>query len=120
MNPLITPHVRVSRSKVALMMLVCGALGAGYAGAVSAATPDDELSVTVHFKPQNLNTEDGARALYRRLVNAAVEVCPADSSSPHWISDAVRQCREQSVARAVRQINSPKLVAVYTANSKNG
>jgi UrcA family protein len=103
------------------MMLMCGIVSAAGIGAVSAATPDEDvLSVTVHYKPQNLNTDDGARALYRRLVNAAVEVCPADSSSPHWISEAVQQCREQSVARAVHKINSPKLVAVYSTSSKHG
>lgn len=120
MNTVTTTQVRVSRPKVTLMMLMCGIVGAAYAGALSAATPDDELSVTVRFNPQNLDSDSGARALYRRLVNAAVEVCPASSISPHWITDAVRQCREQSIARAVHKINSPKLVAVYAADSKNG
>jgi len=116
-----TRHVQVSRPKITVMMLLCGIVGATAAGAVSAATPDDNaLSVTVHYKPQNLDTSNGARALYRQLVNAAAEVCPDFSTNPHWSSDAVRQCREQSVARAVFKINSPKLVAVYTAYSKNG
>jgi UrcA family protein len=121
MNTLTTDQVLVSRPKITVLLLVCGIVGAASIGAVSAATTDDDVrSVIVRYRPQSLDTESGARALYRRIVNAAAEVCPLDSSSPHFISSAVRQCREQSIARAVFTINSPKLVAIYSTNAKKG
>jgi UrcA family protein len=102
------------------LMLLCGIASAAYSGAASAATGDDDvLSVAIHYDRQSLDTDSGARTLYRRIVNAAAEVCPQDSSSPHWISDAVRRCREESVARAVMQINHPHLAAVYAASTRN-
>ncbi len=116
-----TRQVRVFRPKITLAMILCGVVGAAGIGAVSAATPDDEaLSVTVKYDPQALSTEDGARVLYRKLVRAAAEVCPADFANPHFISRSVKECREQSVARAVFQINNPSLVSVYNSSAKHG
>jgi UrcA family protein len=119
MNIDTTRRVIVSRPKITLMMLLCGIVSAASIGAASAATTDDEVrSITVHYSPQSLDTDSGAQALYRRIVKAAVIVCPQDD--PHWISSAVRRCREQSVARAVFKINNPRLVAVHATSAKSG
>ena len=102
------------------IMLLCGIAGAACSGAVSAGTGNDDVpSVAIHFDPQSLDTDRGARTLYRRIVNAAAEVCPQLSSSPYMISDAVRRCRQESVARAVMMINNPHLAAVYAASMHN-
>jgi UrcA family protein len=114
-------HVRVSRPKITLMMLMCGIVSAASVGAVSAATTDDDVrTITVRYNPASLETDHGAQALYRRLVKAAIEVCSQGAGNPRFISDAVRHCREQSIARAVFQINNPRLAAVYATNAKNG
>ncbi len=119
MNIVTAGHVTVSRPKITLMMLMCGIVSAACVGAVSAATTeDDAMSVTVHFSAQSLDTDSGARSVYHQLVRAAAEVCPQDSSSL-LISAAVRQCREESVARAVYKIHNERLAAVYAANTKN-
>ena len=116
-----TRQVRAVRPKITLAMILCGIVGAAGIGAVSAATPDDEsLSIAVKYDPQTLSTQDGARALYRKLVRAAEEVCPATSASPHLLSPSVVECRAQSVARAVFKINNPSLVAVYNTSTKHG
>jgi UrcA family protein len=121
MNAHNTPQVQVSHRKITMAMIVCGMLGAAFIGAASAATADDGApSITVRYNPQSLDTESGARALYSRLVKAAVEVCPQGSDSHHWISRQVRACREQAVARAVFQVNNPRLAAVYATSSKSG
>jgi UrcA family protein len=113
--------VTVSKPKITLAMLMCGIISAACVGAASAATPEeDTLSVTVQYDPQNVSTQQGAKALYRRLVRAAADVCPVNSSSAPFISDSVRECREQSVARAVFKINNPSLVAVYNTSIKRG
>jgi UrcA family protein len=116
-----TRQVRVVRPQITLAMILCGVVGAGAIGAASAATPDDESpSIIVKYDPQALSTQQGARALYRKLVRAAAEVCPAGSGSRIWIDRSVKECREQSIARAVFKINNPSLVAVYNSNAKHG
>jgi UrcA family protein len=116
-----TRQIRVVRPKITLAMILCGVVGAAGIGAVSAATPDDEsLSVAVKYHPQDLSTQDGARALYRKLVRAAEAVCPTNSANPFLPGAAVAECRAQSVARAVFKINNPSLVAVYNASTKHG
>jgi UrcA family protein len=114
-------QVRVSLPKITVAMLACAIVSAAGIGAASAATPDDNvLSTTVKYSPESLATDSGARKVYRKLVQAAAEVCPADSGSPRLLSRAVVECRAQSVARAVYKINNPTLVAVYNASVKNG
>ncbi len=89
--------VTVMKPKITLAMLMCGIVSAACVGAASAATPgDDTLSVIVKYDPQNVSTPEGAKALYRRLVRAAADVCPADSSSGRFC-----QSRGSSVPRAV-------------------
>lgn len=112
-----TAAVAVSRPRVALLMVFCGIFGA--AGAASAATPTDDVpKLVVRFPADSLTTDSGARTLYRRLVRAAETVCPATASDRPFVSRAVQQCRDQAVARAVQQIDNPRLGAVYAANSK--
>jgi UrcA family protein len=116
-----TRQIRVVRPQVTLAMILCGLVGAAGIGAVSAATTDEESSgIVVSYDPQTLSTQDGARALYRKLVLAAEEICPTNSASPYLPSSAVMECRAQSVARAVFKINNPRLVAVYNTSTKHG
>jgi len=121
MNTHDTRQVPVSRRRITLAMIACGIVGAAFAGAASAATGDNgAASVSVRYSRQSLGTESGARELYNRLVKAAAEVCPQGSDSPRWISDAVRECRAQSVSRAVLRVNNPRLAAVYATSAKSG
>ncbi|HLZ99788.1 MAG TPA: UrcA family protein [Steroidobacteraceae bacterium] len=110
----------VSRPKISLLMVLCGVLGAAASGTVGAASPADDVPrQVVKYSPDVLNTDAGARSLYRRIVKAAEEVCPAPSGS-RFIVSAVAECRAQSVARAVQQIDNPRLAALNAANSKSG
>jgi len=121
MNSHDTGQASVSSSKITIAMIVCGILGAAFIGAASAAAVDDDaMHITIRYNPQSLDTESGARALYSRLIQAAAEVCPPSSDSPHWMTRQVRECREQALARAVFQVNNPKLAAIYAANSRSG
>jgi UrcA family protein len=96
-------------------------VSAAAVGAASAATQDDSVVPTlkVKYDPQSLTTEQGARQLYQRLRNAASEVCP-DSTQGRLFQGPVLECRKQALARAVMQINNPRLVAVYQSRMKNG
>ncbi len=108
------------RHRTIVAALLCAFAGAALIGVATAADDVDAPSVAVRYQPQSLDTEHGAQALYRRIVNAAAIVCPQYAVNPHWLAKPVQECREQAVARAVLKINSPKLVAVYAANTKNG
>lgn len=109
-----------ARAKAGLLLL--GSLAGVMAfGAAGAATPDGDLpTVVVKFSGQSLATPDGVSHLYRRIMSAAKQVCP-DASLMDL--DAVRrteQCRNEAVARAIRQIDNPQLAALHASRSKNG
>jgi UrcA family protein len=119
MQALYTNLIRVPRLKLTLVALG-GILAAASIGIPNAVAADDSVpSIAVRYDPRSLESESGARTLYRRIVHAAAAVCPNDSN-PHFVSAAVLQCRKESIARAVFQINSPKLVAVHASASKKG
>jgi UrcA family protein len=73
----------------------------------------------VKFSPDTLNTETGVRSLYHRIVRAAEEVCP-NASGTRFVTTSVAECRAQAVARAVHQIDNPRLAALYAASAKSG
>jgi UrcA family protein len=92
------------------------ALGVLAVAALVSPTPasaaDDGFQTNVYFTAHDLSTEQGTRALYRRIVNAAEEVCPGmDSLSPAAVSMA-KECERVAIARAIGQIGSARLAAV--------
>ena len=112
-------RVVVSRPKVTLMMVLCGIAGAASAGAVSAATATDDVPrIVVKYDLASLSDEGGARALYQRIARAAAQVCPIENQRDLRQVQLGRECREQSIARAVHQINNPRLAEVYSSHSK--
>ena len=113
-------QVAVSRPKITLLMVLCGVVGAAASGAVSAASvADDVPRQVVKYSPATLNSDAGVRSLYHRIVKAAEAVCPVTSGT-RFVTTSVAECRAQSVARAVQQIDNPRLAALYAASSKSG
>ena len=113
-------QVAVSRPKITLLMVLCGVIGAAASGAVSAASvADDVPRQVVKYSPATLNSDAGVRSLYHRIVKAAEQVCPVTPGT-RFITAAVAECRSQAVARAVHQIDNPRLAALHAANSKSG
>ena len=88
------------------------ALTALSAPVADAAAPDDLPRLVVTYDVRSLATDRGAQALYRRLQGAARHVCP--DASPFDLAGraTVDRCRQESLARAVRQIDSARLAAV--------
>jgi UrcA family protein len=113
--------VRLALPRITMAMLICAGVSAVGVGAASAATSEGDVpAVTLKYDPMSLTTDRGARVLYKRLKNAAIQVCPEYASTGPFISAAVQQCRDQALARAVLKINDPRLVAVHQASAKNG
>ena len=96
--------------------ILIGALGVGR---VVAATQDDPPSIVVKYADQDLTTQKGLNELYHRLVRASRQVCPEMSTLDLSRERKVLECRDQAVARAIRQINNPQLAALYASHSKN-
>jgi UrcA family protein len=120
MSHSITARYPSPRAKLALLLLgsLAGVLGLG---AARAAAPDSDVpSIVVKFNGQSLATDAGVNELYHRITVAAKQVCPiASTRDLHsvWLAE---QCRDQAVARAIQQIDNPRLAALHAGRSKNG
>jgi UrcA family protein len=121
MSTFITARTAASRSKFALLMLTGGLGCAMVFGTASAATPDNDLpSIVVRYTNQTLATDHGVQQLYSQIVRAARQVCPDAMIRDLAARAAVQQCRQQAVARAIHQIDSPELASLHAASSKRG
>ena len=120
MSVSITARAAGSRAKFGLLLL--GSLaGIIAAGAASAAGLDSDVpSIVVKYSEQSLATDEGAYALYRRITSAAEKVCPDVWDKNLSRRALAEQCREEAVARAIRQIDNSRLAALHAAHSKNG
>jgi UrcA family protein len=119
MDTSITARSAGSSAKLALLVLgsVAGVMAAG---AASAASPDNDMpAIVVKYSAQSLATDEGVHTLYRRITNAAKQVCPDASSRD--LSRRVKsvQCQDQAIGRAIRQIDNSRLAALYAVHSKN-
>ncbi|HEV7137650.1 MAG TPA: UrcA family protein [Steroidobacteraceae bacterium] len=106
---------------VAAAVLATAAL-LGSPAIAAAAQPDGAVYQTaVHYSLRDLSSDQGAHALYRRILDAARMVCPAGDSRDLGEFAASRKCQRQAVARAVAQIGNARLAAVYSRNlAKHG
>jgi len=116
-----SPRTAGPRAKFGLLLLgsIAGIMAAG--GASAARLDSDEISVVVKYSEQSLATDDGVNALYRQITVAARQVCPADDNTRDLKRQSlIKECRNQAVARAIRQIDNSRLAALHAARSKNG
>jgi len=99
------------------VLATCTAIGAvGSAHAANADRP----ALKVRYSDLNLSTEQGSLALYGRIVTAARQVCAFGDIRELRTVAAARVCREEAIARAVRDVNSPMLAAVYAERLRRG
>jgi UrcA family protein len=111
-------NLKTPRALAACLTALVGCVLATTANAAGAVTPTDGApSVVVRYDDLNLSSEQGALALYRRLSAAARRVCPRENSRDLGDFTRSRACRSEAVARAVRAVNSPQLVALQAAHS---
>lgn len=94
-----------------------------------AAQPDESNAVSVSDEPPamavsygdlNLATEDGARALLLRIRLAADSVCPAADNRELARLKVHNRCVHVAIARAVQQVGSPHLAALYSMRTPHG
>lgn len=83
--------------------------------AASAAQPAaDAPQTTVYYSFLDLSSDQRTQALYRRIVSAARTVCPPSDSRDLAAFAASRECQREAVSRAIHQIGSARLAAVYS------
>lgn len=100
--------------------LVALLISASMVAAVNASPSDGIPTIAVKYDPQSITTESGARELYRRIVNAARQVCPDDDVRDLQRTAVARRCRDAAVARAVSEIHEPHLVEIAAGHAKRG
>ena len=75
----------------------------------SAGSPDQSLQRTVSFADLDINHPAGAAVLYQRIRAAAREVCRPTSERDLAVAELTRSCVQDAIARAVTEVNAPKL-----------
>ena len=102
----------------ALLAILLGTLSA--CADVYAAPPGYEVATrTVKYGDLDLTRSAGAATLYSRIQNAAKAVCePAISSGARESMLLTLHCKEQSIARAVADVNAPALTSYYVSKTK--
>lgn len=109
-----SPINRYSQPVSSLIAVACCALaGAATQTAPAAQPPPDALTKAVAYGDLDLDSADGAQALYARLRYAARQVCsPLDGrdlgSKRLW-----RTCVDGALASAVAQVNKPQVTALH-------
>jgi len=85
-----------------------------------AATPSQlsVRSVQVSFADLNINSDEGAQALYRRLQNAAEKACLISNSGatkPVSVLRDSKSCYTSALGNAVSRIDSDALQAIHSS-----
>jgi UrcA family protein len=71
---------------------------------------------TVHYSDLNLNTQAGAEVLYKRIRNAAEQVCGDVGSRQLEEAAAARACVDQAAIASIRAVNNLQLTNTYNSH----
>ena len=88
--------------------------------AVSAHADESVAQVparTIHYSDVNLNTQAGAEVLYKRIHDAAEQVCGDVGSRQLDQATAAKACVDRAVSGSVRAVNNRQLTSVYNEHS---
>jgi UrcA family protein len=72
----------------------------------------------VAFGDLNLESQQGAKALYARLRNGAEDVCSDFEGRDLFFKRLWQTCFDQAIAAAVVQINRPRLTTLHSQTVK--
>lgn len=79
----------------------------------AAASAADVPSIVIDYSDLNLASRSGTTALYARLSRAAKRVCEPVNGRSLQERAAYRQCQQSSLARAVRAVGHPAVLALH-------
>jgi UrcA family protein len=116
----ITARAKSRHRRLALAVYSGLLLTLGSTVATQASTPDESVpSITVRYSDLDVTSDEGARALYQRILEAAQRVCDPHSSDVMTLLGE-HYCRQQAIERAVRSVGSPRLAALHRASGEHG
>jgi UrcA family protein len=108
-------HRKSISSIIATTLVVVAA--ASSTGQTLAAEPGDRLTKKVTYGDLNLESQEGAKALYSRLRFAAQEVCFPFESRELSRQGAWRACFNEALESAVANINKPLVSALHNQSA---
>jgi UrcA family protein len=82
--------------------------------------PEEVSQVRVHYSDLDLEQPEGARRLYRRIKSAAQEVCHMQLGADLRLLQMQKRCMSNAVSRAVDQVQSAQLRALYSSDTQHG
>jgi UrcA family protein len=97
---------------VATAAASCGAVGAACAAESQVVAP----KMVLHFKREELNSEEGVQRVYLQIRTAAENVCPSVTTGTYLLSQEALACRKSAIANAVASINNKRLAEVASAS----
>lgn len=81
------------------------------------AAEQDPPSKTVHFADLNIQSPEGAKALYGRIRAAAQAVCQGSIGSDPVLREATHACLDKAIDNAVKKVDAPYLTALRFGGS---
>lgn len=99
---------------IAMGVITAAASLASSTVAAAGEPSGDRLQTRVYYDRRDLSSERGIRSIYRRIVNAAEEVCPGSDSHNLDEVAASKECERRAIARALGQIGNRRLAALGT------
>ena len=114
-------RLSANRHSAALTALTaCVLMGA--IATTHAATPANPPAIKVAYGDLNLESVPGTQALYARIVSAAREVCGSREVDIRDLGALARAqtCESRAIARAVQDVHSPALAALFDARVRRG
>lgn len=97
--------------------LIAAVAPAHAAGRADASAP---RQFAVSYADLDLQTEDGALALYQRIAMATRQVCPDDHSRDLRRLRALHACRAEAMDRAISGVGNERLAAIHAARTQRG
>jgi UrcA family protein len=114
-------NTRNTKNAVRMSFVAFAALSAtmvaGVSNAAEAGGVASQQAVT--YKDLNLNSNAGIQILYRRIENAANQVCGNVGARDLRAASAQKACVERAISKAVADVNSPMLTMVSVVKSSD-
>ena len=93
------------------VLLAFAAIAACPIAATHAEDADLRRTETVQFGDLDLSSQPGAIALFRRLHNAAHDVCNQPAGDPQFAMGLYKYCVDRALREAVSAVDQPVLTA---------
>jgi UrcA family protein len=96
-----------------LPALALCALALAAAATPLAAEESRRVAVEVRYADLNLQSEEGADVLFRRLDHAARQVCGLDTRQRGFVKRQARACHAETLRETVAKVDAPMVTQIY-------